>query len=1768
MDRRALAWRGLVLAACIWTVGAAAQQIRFTDITEAKNVKGYLVNGVSVYGHGVAMADVTGDGLPEIYVSQANEGTSSYPEVFYVSVRNAAYTEEASRRGLRDSYGIGSHGVVFFDLDNDDDWDVYNGNTTARNRLYRNRGNGFFDDITVSAGLRDWPYSTRGVVAFDANKDGYMDLYCVGAGLPDNQAEPNEFYINQKNGTFQLVDWGLRNVTQDGFGQQGVTAADVDNDGDIDIYICRRDNTHDGKWGSPCNLLFINNGDNTFSEQAGERGVRGAFWNDGATFVDYDNDGDLDLFVIGQSKYLGKVYVYRNRGDGYFEDVTNTLNLAGRGYTVLPIDADNDGDIDLYIPQHFGSTDSPNRAIFYRNDGGRFVALSSTGAEIYSYDPRGGAVADVDDDGDLDIYFADANKAADARYWNRLLRNDTQTSNKWLKVYGRGPEGDKGGIGTKVWVFDKGYCDSLNHLVGYRQMMSAYGYLCQDDYVLHFGLGQRDSVDVKVVLLDGTTLRARSVPANTKLYFSKPAQLAMVDGNGQQGPGNVALPAPLRVKVTDQYGKNVVGAQVTFTVVTGNGRFLEQQPVSTDRLGVASTHFVMGSVGLTQSVRATCADVPGATVDFTASISPHRVAGKVRYPNGTIPPVATFTAFKTSYPDEVMTQSSPGCGYSSGSYWIQCENFPHTWTPGETLRVEVRDGGVGRGSASVVFSSAAVDSLNLVISVFTRQITVATNPPGLQLRVDGQLYLAPQTFTWIEGSSHTVEAPSPLAGGPGTRYVFGTWSDGGGQSHSIIVPAHDYSITAQYETQYELTVVSAYGAPYGGGWYPAGSSVTFGVTSPDTTTPGTRRLFQGWEGSGQGSYSGPNAVATVVMSNPISEQADWQTQYRLWVFSAYGSPTGQGWYNAGATARFGVTSPEVHGATRYVFSGWKGDFSGSGPVDSLRMDGPKSITASWVTEHLLTVLTPYGTAFGQGWYRQGSTATFGVAPSVVGLNGGTRLVFARWTGEGQGAYTGADTTASVVMSNPVTERAQWTRQYRLTTAVSPPEGGTMIPQPPGLWCDSLAVVALSAVPNSTGGYTFAGWSGALSGTANPASLTMNGPKSVTANFTPPGHVRVTTEPSGLSVVVDGVTYNAPCDFDWPIGSTHSIGVISPQPGAQGVRYVFSSWSDGGQQNHTVVVTGGALYAARFGTEYFLSLSTTPQEGGTLVPAPPGGWYAQGATVVLTATPAPGFVWGGWAGDLVGMPNPATVVMSRPLSATATFLTVRQIVVASVPEGRQIVVDGIPYEAPQTFSWPTGSRHTLAAPSPQSIGAGRRYRFYSWSDGGEQTHEVVVDNTTSYTAVFGVECFLATQANPPQGGDVVPAPPGEWYPEGSQVEVRASADGTRGYSFWGWSGDLRGTQNPALVGVDAPKQVRANFGLGSYAPPILLYSYPRPGSVGAPRNATVFLGIQARSGGIDPSTLQVEVEGSTVLSGGVDQTGGRASMLLVGDTYTVAFHPATPYRSNGHVTVRVECEDLGYHLGRLDTSFAFATCRDTAFVMLRQTVDQMGGTLSLEHTGIQVLIPEGALTAPTPLEIGFIWDPPALPSNVKAVDLFHYLGPDGLTFADSVTVGIEYSWDTLGWAGVTRPVDIPCYRYSSREGAWTRVPVYDANDHELFVRLKEFCYLTLATEKTEVAQTLDAAVPQCLALLPNYPNPFNPVTVLEYHVPTSGLVQLGVYNVRGQLVATLCDRPHQPGVYRVAWDGRDASGQPVASGVYVAVLRHEGEVRRIKLLLAK
>lgn len=468
-----------------------ADSLSFTDISVSSGVA--ATGSPRLGGHAALFSDVNDDDLPDLFITVLLEGTP-LSDLFFLNRGAGEFDEAAAARGIADFDG-GSHGAAFGDLDNDGDFDLLNGTTlgydqtTAVNNIFRNDGSGFFTDFTEESGIaqRDWP--TRGVVTFDMDEDGDLDIFCVTnfAGSNDPPGERNEVYRNNGDMTFTAINFGDLFEAPAG---QGATDTDFDDDGDIDIIAGNR-------WGD-LNILR-NDGFGNFTLTPPEDLGINHRGREGVTMGDVDNDGDLDMLLSDWDfdEEIAIEHLYFNDGDGTFT-YQRTFRET-RGYMGGFADLDHDGDLDLI----FSGDDK-----CYLNDGdGNF----SVGPEVPvsgTDSPRAIAFADIDNDGDLD--FAIGVKRS--RNW--LVRNDFNGGN-WLKVKLVSPYGQAGAFGARVSVFPAGQIGE--GLLGLREARSNNGYLSQNQPVLHFGLAGHTVVDVVVRFLDETTFVETGVAANQTL---------------------------------------------------------------------------------------------------------------------------------------------------------------------------------------------------------------------------------------------------------------------------------------------------------------------------------------------------------------------------------------------------------------------------------------------------------------------------------------------------------------------------------------------------------------------------------------------------------------------------------------------------------------------------------------------------------------------------------------------------------------------------------------------------------------------------------------------------------------------------------------------------------------------------------------------------------------------------------------------------------------------------------------------------------------------------------------------------------------------------------------------------------------------------------------------------------------------------------------------------------------------------------------------------
>lgn len=265
-----------------------------------------------------------------------------------------------------------------------------------------------------------YTYIGGGVAAGDINNDGYIDLYFTSNSSAD------KLYLNLGNLTFKDITDEAGILNQPGF-NTGVTMADVNNDGLLDIYVSR------GGWkdeaGKFANLLYINNGDNTFSEKASELGLADSNRTIQSSFFDYDNDGDLDVYISNTPDITSRTQIldldkiqkdpktlelkgsdklYNNDGKGHFTDVSKTAGIyydIGFGLNPQVGDLNNDGWLDIYISNDFNVPD----LAYINNKNGTFTESRDTMFKHMSFNSMGSDLADINNDGLLDLLTLDMN---------------------------------------------------------------------------------------------------------------------------------------------------------------------------------------------------------------------------------------------------------------------------------------------------------------------------------------------------------------------------------------------------------------------------------------------------------------------------------------------------------------------------------------------------------------------------------------------------------------------------------------------------------------------------------------------------------------------------------------------------------------------------------------------------------------------------------------------------------------------------------------------------------------------------------------------------------------------------------------------------------------------------------------------------------------------------------------------------------------------------------------------------------------------------------------------------------------------------------------------------------------------------------------------------------------------------------------------------------------------------------------------------------------
>lgn len=461
----------------------------FTDVTAEAGV------GDRGYGMGCVFGDYDNDGDLDLYV------TNYGPNVLYRNNGDSAFTDVTTEAGVGDTrWGTGA---AFGDYDNDGDLDLYVPNYIEHNLeklaearktsmqygqsvprilnphsfepqdnvLYRNNGDGTFTDVTTKLGVESRGGRSLQAIFTDFDLDGDLELYVA------NDLSPNFLYRNNGDGTF--TDVSDASWAADFRGSMGLATGDYDGDGDLDLFMShwieQENALYSNMWEEEKSIAGraakagatrpIRLVDDSYGASLGEESLKYVGW--GTDLFDYDNDGDLDIFVAN-------------------------------GHTFQYLD-----NYDLLIPQK-------DQCFRYEGDGIFTDASAATGIAALPYRVgRGTAFGDYDNDGDVDIFIVNNHGPA------ALLRNEGGNQNNWLHVKLVGTKGNRDAVGARIRL-------KAGDRIQLREINAGASYLSFNSLTAEFGLALKTTIDwIEVIWLGGDTERFTGIGINRRVVLTE-----------------------------------------------------------------------------------------------------------------------------------------------------------------------------------------------------------------------------------------------------------------------------------------------------------------------------------------------------------------------------------------------------------------------------------------------------------------------------------------------------------------------------------------------------------------------------------------------------------------------------------------------------------------------------------------------------------------------------------------------------------------------------------------------------------------------------------------------------------------------------------------------------------------------------------------------------------------------------------------------------------------------------------------------------------------------------------------------------------------------------------------------------------------------------------------------------------------------------------------------------------------------------------------------
>jgi len=713
---------------------------------------------------------------------------------------------------------------------------------------------------------------------------------------------------------------------------------------------------------------------------------------------------------------------------------------------------------------------------------------------------------------------------------------------------------------------------------------------------------------------------------------------------------------------------------------------------------------------------------------------------------------------------------------------------------------------------------------------------------------------------WLANAySLTYLFSSPVSATAGKQYV---WTSTSGLSQTLQTNTFSVtaggSITGTYKTQFYFTVTSVYGSPTGQGWYDSGTTtVVSTIIRPQSGGAGIRYETTGWTGTGSlssGGTSGSSTTGSFTITAYSTCTWNWKTQYQVTITSSGISGDSSGtvatldgatktqallpypaWFDNGYSLAYAFSSP-VSASTgkQYAWSSTSG-LAQTLQSNTFTVSTYGTITGAYLIQWQVTftqagvgsdftgtVVTIDATGYYVAtlshafWWDNNSPHTFSFA-SPLTVDAGKQYVWTTTTG-GLSTLQGGSITVSA--SGSVV--GNYGTQYYLTvTSLHGTVGGLG-------WYNSGATAYATVTPLTVAGpsgtqYVFTVWSGDASGSTSPSNaITMNGPKTATANWKTQYYLTV----SSVYGTIGGQA--------WYDSGATAYATVTPLTvaGSAGTQYVFTVWSGDASgstsPSDSIVMSAPKTATANWKTQYYLTVDTNPAEVLSFNPSAVSGkgWYDSGVEATVDAVQIVSKVTGqsrydfrSWTGATPGTPNQAKVLMNAPKTATANYqlqynITFSQTGAGSDFTGTVVTIDATGYYVatlPHAFWWDSSSSHTFSFASPLTVNAGKQYVWTSTSGLSTlQGGSITVSVSGSVVGNYGIQYYLAvTSSHGTVGGQ-------GWYNSGATAYATVTPLTVAGpsgiqYVFTQWTGDASGSTSPSNpITLSGPKTATANW----------------------------------------------------------------------------------------------------------------------------------------------------------------------------------------------------------------------------------------------------------------------------------------------------------------------------------------------------------------------